>query len=242
MPGARRREVTSRQPKFPSAGRGFATVLKCSSQAARQWLRYNGAVKPGLLAVACALAPAIAHADGRLISDDTFAVHEPGELRVDASIAVALPSALPSGMTTGFTAGIERACGCHLAYGLRAGWGSVTESSEIFTVSHDEFKLRAFGAVRHRVGRGTLELRLGAGPTVVHEDRTRNNGGLAGAMGSVLETTALAALPAAELEGVVALQIVGSFSLVVSAGPSADVFDGHLRGGWTAGVGVGWTP
>src|SRR4051812_39827869 len=80
-------------------------------------VRYTSRVKLGLVAM---LVASTAHADSRLIDDDTFAVREPGPLGVDAGLIVALPSALPSGMATGIGGGVTHACGCVLAYGARA--------------------------------------------------------------------------------------------------------------------------
>ena len=76
----------------------------------------------------------------------------------------------------------------------------------------------------------------------MHEDRARNQGARAGLTGGDLETSALAAFPAADLEGVVALHIVGPWLLTVSGGPTAIVADGALHGGWTAQLGAGWQP
>ena len=187
-------------------------------------------------------APATAAADDRLLADDTFAVSPPGRLVVDAGLIVGLPAALPTGLSTGVGAGLTRACGCHFAYGALASWASASESSETWTVTHGELRLRATGSLHHEAGRGTLALRLGLGATVVHEDRVRNQGVRAGLTGSELEQTATQALPAADLEAVVTLRIAGPWALVIAGGPTATWFDSHLRGGWTAALGVAWHP
>jgi len=198
-------------------------------------------VKFRAVAVAVALLPAArAHADDRLLADDTFVVSPPGDLVIDGGLIVGLPSALPTGLSTGIGAGITRTCGCHFAYGATASWSSASESSEIWTVTHGELRLRANGSIRHDVGRGTLALRLGVGTSIVHEDRVRNQGMRAGLMGSDLEQTATDALPAADLEAVVTLRVVGPWAFVVAGGPTATWFDSHLRGGWTAELGVAW--
>ncbi len=193
------------------------------------------------VAVAVALLPAASvRADDRLLSDDSFAVSPPGDLVLDGGFIVGLPSALPTGLSTGIGAGITRMCGCHFSYGAAASWTSATEASEIWTVTHGELRLRATGSLRHDVGRGTLALRLGLGTSIVHEDRIRNQGERAGLMGSDLEQTTTEALPAADLEAVITLRIAGPWAFVLAAGPTATWFDSHLRGGWTAELGVAW--
>ena len=57
-------------------------------------------------------------------------------------------------------------------------------------------------------------------------------------MGSDLETSALATLPAADIEGVVAIHMRGPWILALSGGPSIDVVDGAAHVGWTAELGV----
>jgi hypothetical protein len=201
-------------------------------------------VRPIVIAlVALAFANATAaRADDRLLSDDSFAVRSTGTLRVDGALLVAMPSALPSGMAYGLSAGITRECGCHLAYGARASWVYVSESSTFWNVMQQDLRLRATGSVRHVFGRGSLALQLGLGTNIVYEDRTRAQGMAAMLSGSALETRALAALPAADLEAVVALHVAGPWLMIVSGGPTVDVLSGNLRGGWTAELGVGWQP
>ena len=111
-----------------------------------------------------------------------------------------------------------------------------------WTTTQDDLRLRAVGGVQRAVGRVTLALRLGAGTTIVHEDRVRNLGTRAGLMGSDLETTAVDALPAADLEAVVLMHVFGPWSMVVNGGPSIDVLDGGSHVGWTAELGVAWQP
>jgi len=194
--------------------------------------------------IACALAlvaPASARADeGRLLGDDTFAVHSDGPYLVDGGLFVGMPAALPTGMSTGFGAGVTRECGCILSYGVRASWSEVTESDSNWVVTHQDIRLRAVGAVRHSFGRGTFALRLGAGTTVVHETRDRQQAQRI--MTSDAETHAVAAVPAADLEAVVSLHVAGPWLMIASGGPSVDVLDGNVRGGWVAQIGVGWQP
>jgi hypothetical protein len=191
------------------------------------------------VAVALLLVPCVAAADGRLLDDDTFAVGPHGDLAIDADLLVGMPAALPTGIATGFAAGITRGCGCRLAYGVRASWSATTESSQAWTVSQADYRLRATGAIRATAGRGTFALRLGLGTTIVREQRVRT---FSMESSSTIETHALSALPAADLEAVVALHIAGPWLGVLSAGPSVDVHDGGIHGGWTAALGVAWQP
>ncbi len=191
-----------------------------------------------------AMAAGTARAEGpRLLDDDTFAVHSEGSLALDGALYVATPAQLPAGMSTGVAAGVTRGCGCLLAYGLRASWSQVTESSPVWSVTQWDMKLRASGALRHRAGRGTLSLRLSAGATVVREDRVRNQAMTAGLTGGAFETKAYALMPAGELEGVITLHVAGPWLAIVSAGPSLLVDpSGGVRGGFVAQMGVGWQP
>jgi hypothetical protein len=200
----------------------------------------NAAVRAVVLAIVAL--PAIARADDKSMSADTFAVQPPGQIVVDAGFLVALPSSLPAGLSTGVAAGITRACGCHLGYGAIASWSSASATSESWTVTHGELRLRATGELRHDAGRGTLALRLGLGASVVHEDRVRNQGERAGLMGSALEQTATAGLPAADLAAVVALRVIGPWAFQIAGGPTVTWEDSHLRGGWSAEIGVAWHP
>ena len=195
-----------------------------------------------MVLAALVIVPARARADeGRLLGDDTFALQSHGQLVLDGGLLVAMPAALPAGMSTGLGAGITRECSCWWAYGARLSWSQISESSVPWTATHMDFRLRATAAVRHRFGRGSLALRLGAGTTVVYEHRTRNGSTRLPPM-SGFSSRAVAALPAADLEGVVALHVTGPWLFVVSAGPSVDYFDSKLRGGFTAMLGIGWQP
>jgi hypothetical protein len=109
-------------------------------------------------------------------------------------------------------------------------------------VTHSDLRLRVTGALQKAAGRGTLGLRLGLGGTLVHESRVRNPGMRAGLSGSELESSAFAMLPAADLDAVVALHVVGPWLLVTSGGPSIDILDRKLHAGWSAQLGVAWQP
>jgi len=64
----------------------------------------------------------------------------------------------------------------------------------------------------------------------------------AGLSGTDLENSSTTMLPAADLDAVVALHVAGPWLLVTSGGPSLDVLDGKLHGGWSAQLGVAWQP
>ena len=195
------------------------------------------------VAVLVSMAPAVAHADSaRLLTDHTFDVNEGGPLTADMGLLVDKPSSLPTGLSTGIGAGITRSCGCLWSYGARISWGRVAEPGTEWLTTQDDFRMRLTGAIRHDAGRGSIALRLAAGPTLVHEGRDRLQGMRLGLTGDDLHTSATRMLPAAELEAVVTLKIVGDWGFVASGGPSFDVLSGAAHWGWVSQLGVGWNP
>jgi len=192
-------------------------------------------------ALALGLTASAARADdGRRPIDEDWPVQSAGTLAVDAGLVLALPARLPTGQSSGIGAGVTR--GRRLAWGVRGSWSTATESSLVWTVSHDDFRLRGVAALQQPAGRGVFALRLGLGPTFVYEHRTRNQGARVGLTGTDLESSALAVFPAVDLEAVVTLHVLGRWSLVLSGGPTALVADGAVHGGWTAQLGAGWQP
>jgi hypothetical protein len=190
---------------------------------------------------ALALTASAAWADeGRRPVDEEWPLQSTGPLAVDAGLVLALPATWQTGLSSGIGAGVTR--GRRFAWGVRGSWSTATESSLVWTVSHDDFRLRGVAVVQQPAGRGVFALRLGLGPTFIYEHRTRNQGARAGLTGSDLENSALATFPGADLEGVVTLHIFGRWSLTVSGGPTAIIADGALHGGWTAQLGAGWQP
>ena len=180
----------------------------------------------------------VARADENL----TLPTRAGGPDRVDAGVFIGQPAALPAGVASGVEVGVARAYGPAFAYGARLAVAGITESSEAFTASDLDFRGRATAALGHVIGRGELALRLGAGANLVYEDRTRNGGGRAGLMGSALETHTLGALPAVDLEAVLALHVYGPWLVVVTGGGTADLRDGGVFGGFVAGIAIGWQP
>ena len=172
--------------------------------------------------------------------DRGWAVRSTGPLTLDAGLVMASPAALGTGFSTGVGAGATR--GKILAWGVRASWSTATESSLAWMVTHGELRLRAAGVIQRDVGRGRFALRLGLGPTIVHETRLRNQGMRAGLTGSDLETSSVSTLPAADAEGVVTTHIAGRWLLTMSGGPSITLLDGKARAGWMAQIGAGWQP
>ena len=194
-----------------------------------------------MLAVGAVLASATASADDHVqVDDETFAVDSKGGLGVDAGLLVASPAALPSGMSTGIVAGVTRSCGCRFAYGVRASWSTITESSLVWTVDQTDLRLRAVGSIRYDAGRGSVALRLGLGPTFVHEVRTRNFAMEEGR--TDLTTRAWGAVPAADLDAMFSVHVAGPWLAVASGGPSLDHFGGAFVLGWSASLGVAWQP
>lgn len=175
------------------------------------------------------------------VASDTFAIREGGSLLVDGGLVVGFPAALPTGMSRGIGGGVTFG-ECPLRWGARAAWVTATENGPTWEVTHSDLRLRVTGSAHHEVGRGSLALRVGAGGTLVHESRLRNQGMRAGLTGDELETSTFAMLPAADLEAVVAVKVIGAWLLVVSGGPSVAVLDGSPRASWTAQLGVAWQP
>ena len=194
--------------------------------------------------VALVTGVARAHADepaalpAPLVATDTFAYTPGGTLALGGGLVAALPTALPTGLATGLGGGATFGrCG---RWGVRAAWASATESTMAWEVTHHDVRVRLAGALLHTAGRGTIGVRLGVGGTLIHERRVRAQGERAGLMGEDLETTAVALVPAADLDAVVAIRVIGPWALTVSGGPSVAVIDGGARAGWAANLGVAW--
>jgi len=190
-----------------------------------------------LLLVLCG-APAFA--EGPLLTEQGWAVRPEGRLSLDAGLILGTPAAWQTGLSAGVGGGVM--IGRRWAWGVRASWSTATESSLAWTVTRQDMRVRAVGAIQQAAGRGTFALRLGLGPTVVHEDRVRNQGMRAGLTGSDLETSVFTTLPAADLEAVVAVRVAGPWALIVCGGPSVLFADGTFHGGWTTLLGAGWQP
>lgn len=174
---------------------------------------------------------------------DRFPYHADGCLLIDAGVVVGAPTALPTGMTTGAAVGASGGAGPAarwLRLGGRAAVTSATESNVAWTVTHREVLARATATARHTAGRGEVGLRLGLGASLVHERRHRNQGERAGLEGEDLETTAVAVVPALDVELVADLAVLGPWGLQLAAGPSLARVDGAVAARWLATVGVSW--
>jgi hypothetical protein len=171
--------------------------------------------------------------------DDLFRARAGGPVTVDAGLVLALPVALGTGLSTGAGAGVTVGRG-HFVWGARAAWSTASESSVDWIVTNAELKLRLAGAVQQRAGRGRFALRLGLGPTIVHETRLRQQAMRVSLAGS--QTSTYDAAPAADLEVVVAVHVAGPWLLTMAAGPSLTIIDGGAHWGWTALLGAGWQP
>jgi hypothetical protein len=215
-----------------------AVVIACIALPVRAGRAEPGAAATNAVAPTAVTPTAVD--PGALMSADTWRYRAGGDLAVDGGLAVGFPAALPTGLAKGV--GVGFTIGRTVAWGVRASWLTATESSLPWTVTHSDLKLRTTGALQASAGRGTIGLRIGVGGTLVHESRVRNQGMRAGLMGSELETSAFRLLPAADLDAVVALHVAGPWLLMTSGGPSVDLLDGKLHGGWSAQLGVAWQP
>ena len=193
-------------------------------------------------ALAILLVPAIAGADpGRLLDDHTFDTEPGGQFAGDLAFVAAKPTSLPTGLSTGVAVGFTRRCGCLFSYGARIGWSRVAEDSQSWIVTQDDFRFRITGAIRHDAGRGSIALRLGAGPTLVREVRDLQQGMRDPNSDTQQQQRALRAVPAGELELVVSLKIAGTWLIDASGGPTLAIDDG-VHGGWITQMGVAWQP
>ncbi len=159
---------------------------------------------------------------------------------LELGLGLGLPAALPTGLSTGVAAGV--ATRGPLALGGRASWGTATEHTRTWTVTHQELRLRGTAALQAELGRGVLGLRLGAGGTEVYERRERKQAARLGLTGDDLATEAFRLLPAAELEAVARVELLAALGVGVSAGPAVHWLDGAPLPGFTAGVVVTWRP
>jgi hypothetical protein len=163
---------------------------------------------------------------------DIWSVRSSGSLMLDAGLLASPAAWLGPSLSTGAAIGVTK--GNWIAWQVRASWSSATESSIAWAVTQSELRLRAGGTVQHALGRARVGLRLGIGPSIVHETRDRNQ--------SALQTSAFAAIPAGDLEAVLALHVFGRWLLVMSGGPDVSWSGGSLHAGWLGQLGVGWQP
>ena len=189
-----------------------------------------------ICAAAVVAAARVASADG--LTDDDLWRYRQSAIAIDAGVVAALPAALEVGLARGFGAGVS--VGGDLSWGVRASWARASETTIGWDVTHDDVALRLTGGVRRTIGRGSFGLRVGLGGTLVHETRERIHGDIAGSMGTLRETTATALLPAADLDGVVALHVTQGWMMIVAGGPSLTRVDHALRTGWSSYLGVAW--
>ena len=173
-------------------------------------------------------------------ASEAWTVKQGGPLLLDADLFTSPATSLGPSLSTGAAIGIAR--GKTFAWQARASWSSATESSIAWTDTQWDLRLRAGGLVQHALGRARVGVRLGLGPNIVHEDRTRNQGQRAGLSGSAVETTAVTTVAAGDLEGVVAVHVFSRWLLVMSGGPDASLSGGSIHLGWLAQLGVGWEP
>jgi hypothetical protein len=203
-------------------------------------IRVMCSTRGAVVAFALAIATPAA-AEGPTIQSDSFPFRTGGPLLVDAGLVLGFPQALPTGLSRGLGGGVTFGS-CPLRWGARAAWVTATESDRTWEVTHSDLKLRVTGSAQHDAGRGTLGVRLGAGGTLIHESRLNKQGGRGGLTGEMLETSAFLLVPAADLEAVIGLHVIGAWLLVMSGGPSLAIVDSAPRWSWTAQLGVAWQP
>ncbi|MBK9031933.1 MAG: hypothetical protein IPL61_11505 [Myxococcales bacterium] len=194
-----------------------------------------------LVALAALAVAAPAAADGPPPPTDSFPFRPEGCLTFDGGLVVGSPSALPTGLSTGVGAGASRGAGW-LQLGARLAWSGATESTSAWTVSHDDIRVRVSGLARYVVGRGAVGVRASVGPTVVYERRSRNQGARAGLEGDALATSAVAVVPAIDLEAVIGVAVMDGWGLRVAVGPSLARASGANELSWLATLGASWTP
>ncbi len=197
----------------------------------------------GLLAASCLwlFSGAVAWADEPVVLPAATTASAPQSAwRLDAGLQTGLPAALGTGLSSGVSAGILHAG--TWTWGARASYAQATEYTTTWAVTHHEIRLRAVGALQGQLGRGFVGLRLGAGATALYEVRARAQAARLGAAAGDLNTSAWAMLPGAELEGFLALPIVGPFGLGLSAGPSLHIVNGAVTPGWLVQLTAVWWP
>ena len=102
--------------------------------------------------------------------------------------------------------------------------------------------VRVGASAHHCAGRGELGVRASVGPTVVFERRDRNQGARAGLEGDALATSAVAVVPAVDLEVVIGVAVMDAWGLRIAAGPSLARVSGAAEVSWLATLGVSWAP
>ena len=238
--------ICRRAPRRARFARGHPACIRPPPVSSR--FRHRSTVAPcpglsGLIAIAfglVGLVPCRALADAALVGVDALRAPAAGPLSIDAGLLLAKPAALGPGLSTGFGVGVMG--GRTLAWEARASWSTATESSISWTVTQSDLRLRVGAALQSTLGRARAGLRIGIGPTIVHETRTRNQGAAANLTGSALGSSSVATLPAGEVEAFVALHLFGPWLFTVSGGPSASIDSGNARAGWISMMGVGWQP
>lgn len=156
-------------------------------------------------------------------------------------VSSALPALLETGMALGVGAEVLTAGG--LAWGLSTGLGAAGESNQTWRVEHLEWRLRLLGALQHRAGRGLFGLRIGAGFTLVGETRLRHQAARLGLPDEEAEVSALALVPAADLQVAIAVEVLAGWGLSFALGPSLHLpVSGSARIGFNGQLGVARLP
>jgi hypothetical protein len=165
--------------------------------------------------------------------------------QLHAALLNGLPAVLGTGMSTG--ASLRwlqplRQGQARWVWGTEISAGSATEYGASWQVSQLDLRLRAVVGAQAALGRGKMALLLGAGTTLVREDRLRNQGERLGLSGDALEQSSWGALGSLDLSWSLAAPVAGPWAAVVSAGPALHLGSSGAAMGWTTLLGVGWMP
>lgn len=169
--------------------------------------------------------------------------------RSGRQLHLAMLNALPADLGTGLSSGaavrwlqpLGPGQGRWL-WGGELSAGSTTEYGASWQVTQRDLRLRAVTGVQAALGRGRAALLLGAGPTVISEQRLRAQGERLGLSGAALEQHGWGALASLDLTLSVAAPVVGAWTALVSAGPALHLGGSDPALGWTTALGVGWMP
>lgn len=187
----------------------------------------------------CIVLLAVLLAPAAVSAQDLTASAPASRSTADVGLLMGLPAALATGQTTGIAAGIGS--NGAIGWGLRASWSTATEYTLTRAVTDSETRVRALVSFRRSAGRGAFVLRLGAGATLVHETRERDQAARLGAAAGLTES-AWAALPGGELEVGATVRVAGDWGVAVMGGPSAHLVDGVVQPGWISSLGIAWLP
>ncbi len=211
--------------------------------------RMGAATLGACLLCACALLTMPCHAaEASLASSPTSAVAEaeaPTPPVQGAHVVGSLLAGKPAVLGTGATMGVGAAWGVAgpVGWGIQSSWSTATEYTPTWTVTHSEWRVRGYGELCHRPGRGLLCVRGQIGTTTLWESRTRDQASRISTLQTgALDTSAVRLMPGAELLASIGLRVYESWGVQLQAGPSAHIYGGSLVNSWVGTLGVVWIP